>query len=285
MQDLVIAIKGAGEMASAIAHCLFRANFLRTFMMETASPLAIRRRVSFSSAIHSKEITIEGVNGIRAENISDMQSAWTHRAIPIVADPRWLMIKQLRPKVVIDAIVAKKNLGTAAEDAELVVALGPGFVAGQDAHVVIETNRGHNLGRLIFSGPADKDTGIPGVLGGYSSERVLRAPIAGRFVAKRHIGDRVQPNECVGMVGDQSVRAEIAGVLRGIIRNGTTVQRGLKIGDIDPRGQIEFCYTISDKARAIAGAVLTSIMMQFNRSNCRTQDETDKYIQANFQCA
>lgn len=285
MQELVIAIKGAGEMASAVAHCLFRANFSRIFMMETTSPLAIRRRVSFSSAIHSEEITIEGVNGIRAENISDIQSAWTHSKIPIIADPHWLMIKQLRPKVVIDAILAKKNLGTIAEDAELVVALGPGFLAGQDAHVVIETNRGHNLGRLIFSGPADKDTGIPGVIDGYSTERVLRAPIAGRFIAKKQIGDRIQPNECVGMVGDQSVRAEIAGVLRGIIRNGSAVHQGLKIGDIDPRGQIEFCYSISDKARAIGGAVLTSIMMQLNSSNCMAHYEADNYIQANFQCA
>lgn len=285
MRNLVIAIKGAGEMASAIAHCLYRANFSQIFMMETASPLAIRRRVSFSSAIHSKEITIEGVNGIRAENISDIQSAWAHSKIPIIADPHWLMIKKLRPKVVIDAILAKKNLGTFAEDAELVVALGPGFLAGQDAHIVIETNRGHDLGRLIFSGSADKDTGIPGVIDGYSTERVLRAPIAGRFVAKKQIGDRVQPNECVGMVGDQSVRAEIAGVLRGIIRNGSTVHQGLKIGDIDPRGRIEFCHSISDKARAIGGAVLTSIMMQFNNSNCRIHYEAENYIQANFQCA
>lgn len=275
MSDLVIGIKGAGEMASAVAHCLFRANFSQLFMMETAEPLAIRRLVSFSSAVHSGQITIEGANGVRAKSIADARTAWAENKIPIFVDPHWLMVERLKPNVVIDAILAKRNLGTTIKEAALVVALGPGFIAGQDAHVVVETNRGHDLGRLIFTGSAAQDTGIPGVIGGYSTERVLRAPTVGRFVAEKHIGDMVQTGECVGMVGDQSVEAGIDGVLRGLIANGSSVTRGLKIGDIDPRGQIENCSSISDKARAIGGAVLTSIMMQFNNSNGNTHKQAD----------
>lgn len=260
----MIGIKGAGEMASGIAYCLYRANFSRLFMMETNAPLAIRRLVSFSSAIHSGEITVESVSGVRAENISDVRSAWAENKIPIIVDPHWVMVEQLEPNVVIDAILAKKNLGTTTKEAEMVIALGPGFVAGKDAHVVIETNRGHNLGRLLLSGSAAKDTGIPGSICGYSTERVLRAPIAGQFIAEKKICDIVQPGECIGKVKDQSVKAEIGGVIRGIIKNGSLVNKGLKIGDIDPRGQTEYCSSISDKARAIGGAVLTSIMMQYN---------------------
>jgi xanthine dehydrogenase accessory factor len=264
MQELVIGIKGAGEMASAVAHCLYRANFSRIFMMETAAPLAIRRLVCFSSAIHSGEIDVESVVGVRAGNVFDVRNAWAENKIPIIVDPHWAMSRQLKANVIIDAILAKKNLGTHTDEAEMVIALGPGFVAGKDAHVVIETNRGHNLGRLIFSGPAARNTGIPGVIGGYSIERVLRAPAVGRFIAKKKICDIVQAGECIGTVKDQPVRAEIGGVIRGLIKDGSPVSKGLKIGDIDPRGQTEYCDTISDKARAIGGAVLTSIMMQYN---------------------
>ncbi len=251
-------------MASAIAHCLFQANLSQIFMMETNVPLTVRRFVSFSSAVHSEKITIESVSGVRTENSIDIRSAWANNTIPVIVDPHWEMVKQLRPNVIIDAILAKKNLGTTTKEAELVVALGPGFVAGKDAHVVIETNRGHHLGRLIFSGPAAENTGIPGVIGGYSVERVLRAPIAGSFVAEKKIGDIVQPGERVGTVKNQPVKVEIGGILRGLIKNGTLVSKGLKIGDIDPRGKTEYCFSISDKARAIGGAVLTSIMMQYN---------------------
>jgi xanthine dehydrogenase accessory factor len=167
MQELVIGIKGAGEMASAVAHCLYRANFSRIFMMETAAPLAIRRLVCFSSAIHSGEIDVESVVGVRAGNVFDVRNAWAENKIPIIVDPHWAMSRQLKANVIIDAILAKKNLGTHTDEAEMVIALGPGFVAGKDAHVVIETNRGHNLGRLIFSGPAARNTGIPGVIGGF----------------------------------------------------------------------------------------------------------------------
>ena len=275
MQELVIGIKGAGEMASAVAHCLHRANFPLIFMMETAAPLAIRRLVSFSSAVHSGDISVESVTGVRAGNSIDVRRAWSENEIPIIVDPHWVMIKQLKPNVVIDAILAKKNLGTTTEEAEMVVALGPGFVAGKDAHVVIETNRGHNLGQLIFSGSAAKNTGIPGEIGGYSTERVLRAPIAGHFIAEKKIGDIVESGECIGTVQDHSVKAEIGGVIRGLINDGSLVSKGLKIGDIDPRGQTDYCFSISDKARAIGGAVLTSVMMKFNCSTFRNNQKCE----------
>jgi xanthine dehydrogenase accessory factor len=285
MRELVIGIKGAGEMASGVAHCLYQANFSRIVMMETAAPLAIRRLVSFSSAIHSGETSVESVGGVRAENRSDVRSAWAKNKIPIIADPHWVMAKQLKANVIIDAILAKKNLGTTTKEAEMVIALGPGFVAGKDAHVVIETNRGHNLGRLIFSGGAEKNTGIPGVIGGYSTERVLRAPVAGLFIAKKKICDIVQAGECIGTVKDQSVRAEIGGVIRGLINDGSPVSKGLKIGDIDPRGQTDYCFSISDKARAIGGAVLTSIMMQYNCPTFGIHQEADRPVLEYTQCA
>jgi xanthine dehydrogenase accessory factor len=194
------------------------------------------------------------------------------------------MVNKLKANVVIDAILAKKNLGTHINEAEMVIALGPGFVAGKDAHVVIETNRGHNLGRLIFSGPAAQNTGIPGVIGGYSIERVLRAPAAGRFVAKKRICDIVQAGDCIGTVQGQSVKAEIGGVIRGLIKDGSPVSRGLKIGDIDPRGQTGYCNTISDKARAIGGAVLTAIMMQFGRYPLNAHQEGGRHPVEYTQC-
>lgn len=281
LQELMIGIKGGGEMASAVAHSLHRANFPQIFMMETATPQAIRRIVSFSSAIHSGEITVESVTGVRAENSIDVRRAWSENKIPVIVDPHWVMIQQLRPNVVIDAILAKRNLGTTTEEAEMVVALGPGFVADKDAHVVIETNRGHNLGRLIFSGSAAENTGIPGIIGGYSTERVLRAPMAGHFIAEKEIGDIVESGACIGTVHNQLVKAEIGGVIRGLINDGSLVSKGLKIGDIDPRGQTEYCFSISDKARAIGGAVLTSVMMRFNRSAFRNDQNVNRSI---FKC-
>jgi xanthine dehydrogenase accessory factor len=167
--------------------------------------------------------------------------------------------------VLVDAILAKRNLGTGLHEAELVIALGPGFIAGQDAHRVIETNRGHDLGRIITGGAAEPNTGIPGAIGGFTEERVLRAPREGTFIASRAIGDLVKSGETVGTVDGQGVIAKIDGVLRGLIRDDQHVVSGLKLGDIDPRCEVRFCYTISDKARAIAGSVLEAIMRKYNR--------------------
>ena len=163
-----------------------------------------------------------------------------------------------------DAILSKKNIGTRHQDADLVIALGPGFEAGKDAHVVIETNRGHNLGRLIYSGKPEPDTGIPGQIGNYTIERVLRSGATGIFESKHSIGDLVERGDIIGNVGGSIVKCEINGILRGLIRPGTKVKKSMKIGDIDPRGNIAYCYTVSEKARNIGGAVLEAILRVYN---------------------
>jgi xanthine dehydrogenase accessory factor len=260
-----IGIKGAGEMASAIAWRLQMANFKCIFMMEIPHPLAVRRGVSFCEAVHDGYKTVEGITALRADIIADSLRVWEAGHISVLVDPSWESLKILRPDVSIDAITAKQNLGTSITEARLVIGLGPGFVAGRDVHLVIETNRGHNLGRILISGSAEPDTGVPGTLGGYSRERVLRAPASGLFQGVRVIGDTVVSGEVVGTVAEDEVRAEIGGVVRGLIRSGTGVSPGLKLGDIDPRGIRCYCDTISDKAAAIAGSVLEAVLRSYNR--------------------
>ena len=181
-----------------------------------------------------------------------------------MVDPDWKALDALRPDVVVDAILAKRNLGTHTGEASLVIGLGPGFNAGEDVHLVVETNRGHNLGRIITAGPAEPNTGVPGTIAGVTGQRVLRAPADGQFLSERSIGDQVKAGEMVGSVGEAPVRALIDGVIRGLIRPGNHVTPGLKIGDVDPRAQKQNCDTISDKARAIGGAVLEAILRVFN---------------------
>ncbi|MBW2058115.1 MAG: EF2563 family selenium-dependent molybdenum hydroxylase system protein [Deltaproteobacteria bacterium] len=264
LNELVVLVRGAGEMATGVAHRLWRAHFL-VCMTETAEPLAIRREVSFCEAIHDGEKTVEGVTAKRVIDVEAVRATWERGKIPVLVDPGAVVKGFLKPHVLVDAILAKRNLGTAMTDAALVIGLGPGFVGGEDVHLVIETNRGHNLGRLIWEGSAEADTGIPGNVGGYTAERVLRAPRAGRFEALIKIGDLVEENEPVAEVDGAPMRSRIAGVLRGILRDGTSVEKGMKSGDVDPRGKREACFTISDKARAIGGSVLEGILATFNR--------------------
>lgn len=252
-------------MASAVAWRLFQARIRTIFMMEMHQPLAVRREVSFCEALYEGRHAVEGVEAVAAADARRVPSVWQRGKIAVLADPQWHSLSQFQPDVVVDAILAKRNLGTQISDAALVIALGPGFTAGQDAHLVIETNRGHNLGRIITGGTADPDTGIPGPIGGFTEERVLRAPAEGVFTARGAIGDLVQSGDAVGEVAGEKVRATVDGVLRGLIRNGREVGRGLKIGDIDPRADVSCCYTISDKSRAIAGSVLEGIMRTYNR--------------------
>jgi xanthine dehydrogenase accessory factor len=264
LSGLTIGIKGAGEMASGIAHCLYQANLPHIFMMETQKPLAVRRRVSFCSAIGAGEITVEGVTAVAVETIEDIKGAWKEKKIPVIIDPQWQLIERIQPEVVIDAILAKKNLGTKRGEAPLVIGLGPGFTAGEDVDLLIETERGHNLGRHIFSGAAAKDTGIPGNIGGHTMKRVLRSPGDGCFIAERQIGDSVKAGEIIGTVGRAAVVAEITGVVRGLILSGIFVSAGLKIGDIDPRNDSGYCDTLSDKARTLGGSVIMAILKKFN---------------------
>lgn len=265
MQELLIAIKGAGEMASAVAWRLYMANLRRIVMMETAMPLAVRRGVAFCEAVYDGSKVVEGVEALRAEAPAHFHSIWAAGKITVTVDPAWNVIRKIRPDVLVDAILAKKNLGTRMDEAGLVIGLGPGFVAGEDAHLVIETQRGHHLGRILSSGAAEPDTGIPVPIGGMAAERVLRAPAAGEFREFSRIGDRIEHGQVVGRVGEVQVRSRIGGVLRGLIRSGTRVTHGLKIGDIDPRGEASYCFSISDKARAIAGSVLEAVLRTYNR--------------------
>jgi xanthine dehydrogenase accessory factor len=263
MDKLTILIKGAGEMATGVAHRLFRSGF-RLCLTEITEPLAVRREVSFCEAVFEGEKEVEGIKAKLIRGEEAIQTAWAEGRVPVIVDPEANIRKIIKPDVVLDAILAKKNIGTFRTDAPLVIGLGPGFRAGEDVHFVIETNRGHNLGRVITHGVAEPNTGVPGNIGGFTWERVLRAPAEGIFRAKRRIGDTIQNGETVAEVNGTPMKAGISGVLRGILRDGIHVQEQMKAGDIDPRGNRNHCFTISDKALAIAGGVLEAIMMKYN---------------------
>lgn len=265
LRELVIAIKGAGEMATGVACKLFCANIRHIFMMEVETPLAVRRQVSFCEAVYDQSARVEGIEAQRADDPAQIREAWGKNRIPVIVDPSWKSLDILKPHVVIDAVIAKKNLGTALNDAPLVIGLGPGFEAGRDVHMVIETNRGHNLGRIITEGSAEPNTGIPGPISGFTRERVLWAPAVGVFTSDLSIGDQVRKGDVVGRVDHALVLAEIDGVIRGLIRNGSRVKAKLKIGDIDPRAKIEYCDSISEKARTIGGSVLEAVLRHYNR--------------------
>ncbi len=265
LKDRVILIKGAGEMATGVACRLFASNLRRILLLETASPLAVRRHVSFCEAIHEGGKLVERIEAVRVSKLAEIFQTWERGKIAVRVDPCGESLSSLAPDIFIDATLAKRNLGLSINDAPLVVALGPGFVAGKDCHVVVETNRGHNLGRLLWSGKAESNTGIPGDIGGYTKERVLRSPEEGFFTTERKIGDLVGVGEVIGRVGNVEVATPINGIIRGLIRPGSSVQKGLKIGDIDPRGERIYCETISEKARSIGGAVLEAILAAYNK--------------------
>jgi xanthine dehydrogenase accessory factor len=265
LKDRTIIIRGAGDIATGVACRLYRANFRRILMLEISAPLAVRRRVCFCEAIHEQKQSVEGIEAVRIAGELDLERAWAAGKISVLVDPSGHSIGRYRPDVFIDATLAKRNLGTAISDAPLVIALGPGFTAGEDCHLVVETNRGHDLGRLISTGRAEADTGIPGNIAGFTVQRVLRAPADGLFSSAKQIGDPVRKGEVVGWVGTAGVAAQIDGTLRGLIRPGSKVTRGLKVGDIDPRGEAVNCDTVSEKARALGGAVLEGVLATYNR--------------------
>ena len=263
LNDLVILVRGAGEMATGVAHRLASCRF-KVCMTETSNPQAVRREVAFSEVIFDREKGVEGITAKLVESPDHISEVWKDKRIPILIDPDAKVKDLLKPDVLIDATLAKRNLDTKISDAPLVVGLGPGFHAGRDVHLVIETNRGHNLGRIIANGEAEPNTGIPGSIAGYTEERVIRAPRDGNFKALKKIGDGVRANEKVGMIGNVEVRSRIAGVIRGLLQDGTEVWKGMKLGGVDPRGIKAHCYTVSDKARTISGGTLQAILEHFN---------------------
>lgn len=265
VEDLVVLIRGAGEMASAVAHRLYQSHF-KICMLEVAQPLAVRRMVSFCEAVYDGEKEVEGIRAKLIQNPEQIHAVWKEEKIPVLVDPDSKKTKHvLKPDVLIDAIMAKKNLGTQINDASLVIGLGPGFTAGKDVHLVIETNRGNALGKVIYTGTAEPDSGIPGDIGGYTAQRVLKTMKKGIFHPHKDIGDKVNKGVVVAVIDDFPVIAEISGVVRGLLRKGIEVKKGVKVGDIDPRGKRELCFAISDKGRAIGGGVLEAILYRFNR--------------------
>jgi xanthine dehydrogenase accessory factor len=264
MKDVSIVIKGAGEMASGIAHRLFMANMTRICMTEIENPLCVRRTVSFCEALFVPEIEVEGVVGKLVRSRAELAGAWDRKQIGVIIDPAWRIIAGLKPEVVVDAVMAKRNLGTVKWEAALVIGVGPGFSAPDVVHAVVESNRGHNLGRAIYDGAAEPHTGIPGLTAGYSRERVLRSPHEGRVRHVKSIGDTVAKGDTVLYVDATPVPAGIDGMVRGLIRE-IPVRADEKVGDIEPRGDISYCRTISDKARAIGGGVLEAIMHHLNK--------------------
>ena len=256
---MLVLIRGAGDLASGIALRLWRSH-IRVVMTDLPQPTAIRRTVCFSQAIVYGKTQVEGVTAARAETPADVESALAAGNIPVLADETMQCLRWLRPDALVDAVLAKRNLGTRISDAPLVIGVGPGFTAGEDCHCVIETMRGHTLGRVIRAGAAIPNTNIPGLIGGYAGERVLRAPRAGVFEQRLDIGAMVQAGDIAGIVDGEPMRCTIAGVLRGILPDGTPVHKGMKSGDVDPRGDVSACYTASDKAIAIGGGVLQAIL-------------------------
>ena len=277
-KKILIICRGGGDLATGIVHRLFRAGF-PVLVLETDSPAAIRRQVSFSEAVYDGTATVEGVTAerIASANRASVDHVLEEGRVPLLVDPEGSSIPLLKPDIVVDAIIAKKNLGTAKEMAPLVIGVGPGFTAGEDVDLVVESMRGHNLARIFTTGSALPNTGIPGNIGGFTKERVLHAEAAGYMKNIRQIGDIVEKGEEIARIYEKmtedgtfsgsyvSVEASISGIIRGLIREGYHFQKGFKIADIDPReSEYKNCFTISDKARNIGGSVLEGLMMLEN---------------------
>ena len=256
---MLVLIKGAGDLATGTAVRLYRAG-IPVVMTEVAQPTAVRRTVAFSQCMYDGAAQVEGISARRAEDAGAARRALERGEVPVLCDPEAAILRELPFDGVVDAILAKRNLGTAITDAPVVLALGPGFTAGVDCHGVVETMRGHDLGRLLTRGSAAPNTGVPGDVGGYTTQRIIRAGRDGIFRPVAHIGDTVSEGDVVATVEGQPMRCTISGVLRGILSDGTPVFRGMKAGDVDPRGKREYCDTVSDKALAVGGGVLEAVL-------------------------
>lgn len=256
---MVIVVKGAGDLATGIAHRLKRCGF-DILMTEITNPTMVRRTVSFSQAIYDNETVVEGIKAVLVKSVYEAKKVFNEGNIAVIVDEESECIKELNPDVVVDSIIAKKNIGTKISDAKIVIAVGPGFTANVDCHAVVETKRGHYLGKVIFDGEAIPNTGVPGDIGGYTTERIIRASDNGIIKPIVRIGDYVNKGDVVAYVNETPIYAEISGIVRGMLQDGLNVYKGMKSGDIDPRCEASHCFTISDKARAIGGGVLEAIL-------------------------
>ncbi len=260
----LVLIRGGGDLATGIAHRLRRAG-LAVMILELPQPLTVRRAVSFAEAVYAGEIEVEGV---KARLVPDAQTGLACVAsgeAAVLVDAVGLSLTRLKPPIVVDARMAKQSLDTRLTDAPLVIGIGPGFVAGENCHAVVETNRGHNLGRVYWQGSAEADTGQPESVQGFTGQRVLRAPNDGLFTGQARIGDKIKAGDVLASVAGQPIVASFDGALRGILHDGIPVTTGTKVGDLDPRGRPDYCFTISDKARAVGGGVLEAILAGANK--------------------
>jgi xanthine dehydrogenase accessory factor len=256
---MLVLIRGAGELASGVALRLFRSGF-QVIMTELPEPLVVRRLVSFAEAVFNGRALVEEVS---AQCVNDLDHAWRvieQNEIPILVDPEGVFVSKIGAEVLVDGRMTKHAPEYPIDVARLVIGLGPGFVAGENCHAAIETNRGHYLGRVIWRGKAEEDTGVPEAVLNHLSERVLRAPGAGELVVHARIRDHLNPRQLVAEVNGEAVLAPFKGVLRGVVHSGVFVERGTKIGDVDPRDDPTYCTLVSDKALAVAGGVLEAIL-------------------------
>ena len=255
----LIIVRGGGDIATGTIYKLYQSRF-PVLVLEIANPSCIRRTISFCEAVFDKKVEVEGVTAKRTESLEDAFAIYGQGQIPVMIDENGSMIQEVQPPVVVDAILAKRNLGTKITDAPAVIGVGPGFCAGTDCHCVVESKRGHYLGRCIWDGPAIANTGVPGLIGGYGLERLIRASDDGVFRGTVSIGDQVKAGELVGYAGETPIYAQIDGVVRGLLQDGVLVTKGMKSGDVDPRCERKHCFTVSDKASSIGGGVLEAIL-------------------------
>lgn len=270
--DELVIVRGAGDLATGIVYSLYKAHF-KVIVLDTQYPSSIRRKVALSEAVYDGESKVEDIEAVLVKSYEEALNIIADKnytKIPILIDPNCDILKNIKPTFLIDAIIAKKNLGTNKSMAKYTIALGPGFIAGKDCDIVIETMRGHNLGRMYLEGEAIPNTGIPGNIGGKEAERVIHASSNGIIENVKNIGDFVKEKEVIAYINNNNEKIEVLatfdGLLRGIIRDGFKVHKGLKIADIDPRkSEYDNCFTISDKARNLGGSVLTAMMYLYNR--------------------
>ena len=256
---MIVLIKGAGDLATGVA-CRLRNCGFDIVMTDIIQPTTVRRTVAFSQAVYDKEVEVEGIKGVLVSGIEEAKKAIKEGNIAVIVDEKAEIIKDLKPNVVVDAIIAKENIGTKITDAPIVIALGPGFIAGVDCHCVVETKRGHYLGKAIYDGSAIPNTGVPGDIGGYTTERIIRSSCDGKISPVSKIGDYVEKGDIVAYVDGKPIFAEMNGIVRGMLQKDVNVFKGMKSGDIDPRCEKNHCFTVSDKARSIGGGVLEAIL-------------------------
>jgi xanthine dehydrogenase accessory factor len=254
-----ILVIGGGDLASGVIYRLARAGF-PVWVTELPAPLFVRRAVCYGEAVYAGEVTVEGITAQRVTSLAEGHAALSAGHIPVMVDPDGDLLRTLQPVAVVDARMEKRNVGITRDAAPLVIALGPGFTAGEDVHTVVETNRGHFLGRVYWQGSAQPDTGSPGAVKGITTTRVLRAPIAGHVTPHYAIGDTIHADDVIATVGGQPLVAQFDGVLRGIVHPNVQVHEGMKIGDLDPRNHREACFTISDKSLSVGGGVLEALL-------------------------